>query len=76
MVAVGVTEQLAQNRATMMSTKAKIDQTNSLSGQARGLLRRLERNEQFKKMFAYGAMAVVAIALLFLLYSMFFGLGK
>mmetsp|Transcript_3918 Transcript_3918/g.6895 ORF Transcript_3918/g.6895 Transcript_3918/m.6895 type:complete len:206 (-) Transcript_3918:104-721(-) len=71
--AAGVSEQLSQNRATILGTKRKLDETNSLTGAATGLLRKLEQNERFKKLFSYGAMAIVALVLLILAYHLVLG---
>jgi hypothetical protein len=72
--AAGVQEQLAQNRATINSTRRKLDETNTLSGRAAGILRRMEQNELLKRSVAYVAVGIVGVVLLVLLYSMLFGI--
>jgi len=71
--AAGVTEQLAQNRSTIESTRRKVDETSSLSRDARGLLRKFERNEQVKRLCGYGAVVLVVFCLLVLVYSILIG---
>jgi hypothetical protein len=72
--AAGVQEQLAQNRATINSTRRKLEETNTLSGRAAGILRRMEQNELLKRTVAYVAVGIVGVVLLVLLYSMLFGI--
>lgn len=71
--AIDVSDQLSQNRATILSTKSKIDATNSLTGQARQVLRRLEHNERVKQLCGYAAVAAVGVGFLVMLFTIFFG---
>jgi len=71
--AAGVNDQLGQNRASIMSTRRKLEETTTLSGQARQILRRMEHNERVKKLCGYVAIAIVAVAMLCLLYAIIFG---
>jgi len=68
--AIGVTDQLSQNRASIMSTKRKLEETNSMTGTATRILRNMEKNERMKKICSYIAVFVVAIALLYLLFKL------
>ncbi|GBG34275.1 Vesicle transport through interaction with t-SNAREs-like 1B [Hondaea fermentalgiana] len=70
--AQSVAEQLQDNRASLESTRRKLQDTNSLTGQARGLLRKMEHNERVKKLVGYGAFGIVVICMLFLVYSIVF----
>mmetsp|Transcript_3445 Transcript_3445/g.7663 ORF Transcript_3445/g.7663 Transcript_3445/m.7663 type:complete len:219 (-) Transcript_3445:505-1161(-) len=70
--AQSVAEQLQENRATLESTRRKLQETNSLTGQARGILRNMEHNERVKKLVGYGAIGVVIMCFLLLIYNVFF----
>jgi len=72
--AMGISHSLASNRETINSAQRKVNETNSLSSRARGILRRMEANERFKKAFALGATGIVGFCVLLILYSMVFGL--
>ncbi|KAH9260529.1 hypothetical protein BASA82_001115 [Batrachochytrium salamandrivorans] len=56
--------ELDKQKDTIASAKIKVDQTNDLTVESRNLLRQIESNSTRQKMITYGALLLVAIAVI------------
>ena len=71
-VAMGITENLASNRQSILSAHEKVHVTGGFIGQSQSLLRRMQLRESRRKIVVYGVFVVLAITFLILIYFAFF----
>ena len=71
-VALGITEELARNRATIEGARDKARQTTAQMGFARSILRRMDQREGRKKLVVRCIWAFLGVLLLILVYAMLF----
>lgn len=67
-VAMGITENLASNRQTILSAHEKVHATGGFIGQSQSLLRRMQHRESRRKLILTGLFVFLILVFILILY--------
>jgi len=68
-VAIGITENLASNRSLIIGAHDRIQETGGMMGNARNILRRMQRQETRRKVILAGLILFLVTVIILIFYS-------